>query len=146
MPKPRRGTTPAEPAPPRPDHARLGSARLAPVPHLTAHEAVTEYFNQAARLIHLDDEMAAILRSSYREIAVQVPLRLDNGELLVARGYRVQHNGARGPYKGGIRYHPSADLDEVRALLRRALGALPEAEIQRHFSARRRPRRSGKPR
>ena len=100
----------------RPDHARLGSARLAPVPHLTAHEAVTEYFNQAARLIHLDDEMAAILRSSYREIAVQVPLRLDNGELLVARGYRVQHNGARGPYKGGIRYHPSADLDEVRAL------------------------------
>ena len=47
---------------------------------------------------------------------MQVPVRLDNGELLVVRGYRVQHNGARGPYKGGIRYHPEADLDEVRAL------------------------------
>ena len=47
---------------------------------------------------------------------MQVPVRLDNGGLIVVRGYRVQHNGARGPYKGGIRYHPTADLDEVRAL------------------------------
>jgi glutamate dehydrogenase (NAD(P)+) len=47
---------------------------------------------------------------------VQVPVRLDDGDLIVARGYRVQHNGARGPYKGGIRYHPTADLNEVRAL------------------------------
>ena len=47
---------------------------------------------------------------------MQVPVRLDDGDLIVAQGYRVQHNGARGPYKGGIRYHPTADLDEVRAL------------------------------
>ena len=47
---------------------------------------------------------------------MQIPVRLDNGDLLVAQGYRVQHNGARGPYKGGIRYHPNADLEEVRAL------------------------------
>jgi glutamate dehydrogenase (NAD(P)+) len=47
---------------------------------------------------------------------VQVPVRLDSGQLGVYRGYRVQHNGARGPYKGGIRYHPEADIDEVRAL------------------------------
>src|SRR5688500_3426928 len=60
--------------------------------------------------------MWSILKSSYREISVQVPVRLDNGELMVVRGYRVQHNGARGPYKGGIRYHPTADLEEVRAL------------------------------
>jgi len=45
-----------------------------------------------------------------------VPVRLDDGDLIVVRGYRVQHNGARGPYKGGIRYHPTADLNEVRAL------------------------------
>ncbi len=83
---------------------------------LTAHEAVLAYFDDAAQLLSLDDEAAAILRTSYREVKVQVPLRLDNGGLLVVNGYRVQHNGARGPYKGGMRYHPTADLDEVRAL------------------------------
>jgi glutamate dehydrogenase (NAD(P)+) len=86
------------------------------VPELRAHEAVNQYFAEAARVLELDDELSAILTTSYREIAVQVPVRLDNGELLVTRGYRVQHNGARGPYKGGIRYHPSADLNEIRAL------------------------------
>jgi glutamate dehydrogenase (NAD(P)+) len=80
------------------------------------NEAVNLYFEEAAALIHLDDEMSAILTTPYREVSVQVPVRLDDGSLLVARGYRVQHNGARGPYKGGIRYHPDADLDEVRAL------------------------------
>jgi glutamate dehydrogenase (NAD(P)+) len=83
---------------------------------LTAFEAVNVYFSQAAQLINLDDEMHAVLTSTYREIAGQIPVRLDNGELLVVRGYRVQHNGARGPYKGGVRYHPAADLEEVRAL------------------------------
>src|SRR3954468_6409555 len=83
---------------------------------LTAFQAVNLYFEQAARLIDLDEEMYSILTSTYREISVQIPVRLDNGDLIVARGYRVQHNGARGPYKGGIRYHPTADLDEVRAL------------------------------
>ncbi len=85
-------------------------------PELTAHEAVTAYFTQAADLIGLDDELYDILTSSYREVAAQIPVRMDGGELLVLRGYRVQHNGARGPYKGGIRYHPDVDLDEVRAL------------------------------
>jgi glutamate dehydrogenase (NAD(P)+) len=86
------------------------------VAELNAHEAVNLYFDEAARLIELEDEMADILKSSYREIAVQVPVRLDSGGLLVVKGYRVQHNGARGPYKGGIRYHLSADLNEIRAL------------------------------
>lgn len=81
-----------------------------------AHEAVNQYFADAARVLDLDAELYAVLTTSYREVAVQVPVRLDDGELMVVRGYRVQHNGARGPYKGGIRYHPSADLDEVRAL------------------------------
>jgi glutamate dehydrogenase (NAD(P)+) len=86
------------------------------VGELNAHEAVNVYFDEAAREIDLDDEMSDVLKSSYREIGVQVPVRLDSGGLLVVRGYRVQHNGARGPYKGGIRYHPTADLNEVRAL------------------------------
>jgi glutamate dehydrogenase (NAD(P)+) len=79
-------------------------------------ESVNAFFDAAADLVRLDDEMYDVLKSSYREISVQVPVRLDNGELRVFTGYRVQHNGARGPYKGGIRYHPTADLDEVRAL------------------------------
>ena len=83
---------------------------------LTAFQAVNLYFEEASRLIDLSDDMRSILTTTYREIAVQVPVRRDDGELFVARGYRVQHNGARGPYKGGVRYHPSADLDETRAL------------------------------
>ena len=83
---------------------------------LTAFQAVNRYFEEAAQIIDLDEEMHSILTSTYREIAVQVPVRLDNGELMVVQGYRVQHNGARGPYKGGVRYHPAADLEEVRAL------------------------------
>ena len=82
----------------------------------TSFEAVTLFFDRAADHVGLDDELRSVLRSSYREIRVQVPVRMDDGDLNVYVGYRVQHNGARGPYKGGIRYHPDADLDEVRAL------------------------------
>ena len=83
---------------------------------LPAHEAVNQYFAEAAGILDLDPELHAVLTTPYREITVQVPVRLDDGDLIVARGYRVQHNGARGPYKGGVRYHPTADLNEVRAL------------------------------
>ena len=83
---------------------------------LRPSEAVNMFFDEAADLVHLKDEFYDVLKSSYREIDVQVPVRMESGELRVFRGYRVQHNGARGPYKGGIRYHPTADLDEVRAL------------------------------
>jgi glutamate dehydrogenase (NAD(P)+) len=78
--------------------------------------AVTYFFERAADHIGLDEDMREILRTSYREISVQVPVRMDDGNIVVFMGYRVQHNGARGPYKGGIRYHSTADLDEVRAL------------------------------
>jgi glutamate dehydrogenase (NAD(P)+) len=83
---------------------------------MTALEAVTYFFDRAADQINLDDEMREVFRSSYRELSVQVPVRMDDGRLIVFQGYRIQHNGARGPYKGGVRFHPSADLDEVRAL------------------------------
>jgi glutamate dehydrogenase (NAD(P)+) len=83
---------------------------------LTAFQAVNRNFDEAATILDLDAEMRSVLTTTYREISVQIPVRLDNGDLVVAQGYRVQHNGARGPYKGGIRYHPDADLEEVRAL------------------------------
>ncbi len=79
-------------------------------------QAVSLFFDRAADHVGLDDDMREVLRTSYRELTVQVPLRMDDGRLRVFTGYRVQHNAARGPYKGGIRYHPDADLDEVRAL------------------------------
>ena len=80
------------------------------------YEIVTHYFRKAAERLGLRDDIAAVLRSSYREVQVQVPVTLEDGKIHVFSGYRVQHNGARGPYKGGIRYHPEVDLDEVRAL------------------------------
>src|SRR3954454_234680 len=83
---------------------------------LSNHEIVRHYFDQAAERLGLRDDLAAVLRSSYREVQVQVPVRLSDGNIHVFSGYRVQHNGARGPYKGGIRFHPEVDLDEVRAL------------------------------
>ena len=87
-----------------------------PPAELSPAEAVNQFFDDAADLIKLKDEFHEILKTSYREISVQVPLRTDDGVERVFRGYRVQHNGARGPYKGGVRYHPQADLNEVRAL------------------------------
>lgn len=83
---------------------------------MTPIESVNAFFDRGAQLIHLKDEMYDVLKTSYREVQVQVPVRMDDGRLEVFTGYRIQHNGARGPYKGGIRYHPLADLDEVRAL------------------------------
>ena len=86
------------------------------MPELSPHEAATVFFRNGAELIDLEPELIDVLATSDRELAVQVPIRLDDGSLLVARGYRVQHNNARGPYKGGIRYHQNVSLDEVTAL------------------------------
>ena len=83
---------------------------------LTPFEAVTAMFHETADVVGLDDQTRAVLSGTYREIRVQIPLRRDDGTVDAVYGYRVQHNGARGPYKGGVRYHPHADLDEVRAL------------------------------
>jgi glutamate dehydrogenase (NAD(P)+) len=79
-------------------------------------EIVNHYFDVAAERLEMADDVAAVLRSSYREVQVQVPVPLGDGKVHVFSGFRVQHNGARGPYKGGIRFHPDVDLDEVRAL------------------------------
>jgi glutamate dehydrogenase (NAD(P)+) len=79
-------------------------------------EIVSHYFNDAAERLDMPDDIQAVLKSSYREVQVQIPIVRDDGKLHVYSGYRVQHNGARGPYKGGVRFHPDVDLDEVRAL------------------------------
>ena len=83
---------------------------------MTPFEAATHFFHRSADRLNLADHMREVLASSYRELAVQIPIRMDDGNVRVFRGFRIQHNGARGPYKGGIRFHESADLDEVRAL------------------------------
>jgi len=73
-------------------------------------------FNHVAGLLHLDAEVAELLRWPRREFKFQIPVRMDDGSLRVFFGYRVQHNDARGPTKGGIRFHPSETMDTVRAL------------------------------
>src|SRR5205823_878969 len=72
---------------------------------------VASQFDRAADLISLEDYMRRILMSPFREVQVEVPVRMDDGRIEVFTGYRIQHNGARGPCKGGIRYHPDADHD-----------------------------------
>jgi len=78
--------------------------------------ASQRYFDDAADLIHLSDELRETLSVAQRELTVQVPLTMDDGSHRILQGYRVQHNRARGPYKGGIRYHADVDVAETRSL------------------------------
>jgi glutamate dehydrogenase (NAD(P)+) len=73
-------------------------------------------FNKAADYLNLDASMRNVLSSPKRQLIVSIPVKMDGGEVQVFEGYRVQHNIARGPAKGGIRYHPNVTLDEVKAL------------------------------
>ena len=77
---------------------------------------VATHFEKAANLINLEVYMRRILLAPFRVVTVEVPVRMDDGRIEVFTGYRIQHNGARGPCKGGIRYHPEADHDEVLGL------------------------------
>ncbi|HMJ59415.1 MAG TPA: Glu/Leu/Phe/Val dehydrogenase dimerization domain-containing protein [Gemmatimonadales bacterium] len=77
---------------------------------------VASHFEKAANIINLEAYMRRILLAPFREVTVEVPVRMDDGRIEVYTGYRIQHNGARGPCKGGIRYHPEADHDEVLGL------------------------------
>lgn len=79
-------------------------------------EAMSERFDRAAQLLGLDPDLYAVMRVPSREIKVYIPVRMDTGHIEVFEGYRVQHNFARGPAKGGIRYAPDVSLDEVKAL------------------------------
>ena len=84
--------------------------------NLNAYEIAVEQFNRAAQKLKLDPNLAEILRRPKRQLTVSIPIRMDDGKVHVFEGYRVQHSLARGPAKGGIRYHPNVTLDEVKAL------------------------------
>ncbi|MBZ5514987.1 MAG: hypothetical protein LAN62_09115 [Acidobacteriia bacterium] len=73
-------------------------------------------FDIAADHLKLQNGLRKVLRTPRRVVEVSVPMRMDSGEVQMFVGYRVQHNTARGPAKGGIRYHPNVTLDEVKAL------------------------------
>jgi glutamate dehydrogenase (NAD(P)+) len=73
-------------------------------------------FDTAARLLNLDSRLRAVLREPVRELHVSLPVRMDDGDVKVFKGFRVQYNDARGPAKGGIRFHPEETIDTVRAL------------------------------
>ena len=73
-------------------------------------------FQAAARAVKLSEEQLAIISHPQRVVEVTFPVKMDSGKTRLFYGYRVQHNNARGPYKGGIRYHQDSDLKEVSEL------------------------------
>lgn len=83
---------------------------------MKSFEAVQHYFNRAADQLELTDNMRTLLLTAKREVQVQIAVERDNGDLETLIGYRVQHDNARGPMKGGLRFHHEVDLDEVRSL------------------------------
>lgn len=94
------------------------------------YENVLHEFNKAADVMNLDPGVRKILATTQNEIVVHFPVKMDDGSIEVFTGYRVQHNNALGPYKGGLRYHPTVDIDAARALAtwmtwKTALAGLP---------------------
>jgi glutamate dehydrogenase/leucine dehydrogenase len=102
--------------------ATVAKAAPQPIPRIAPREDLNPYrisqiqFDIAAEYLKLDPGIRQILRTPKRIFEVSIPTKMDNGQIKVFAGYRVQHNIARGPAKGGIRYHPSVTLDEVKAL------------------------------
>ncbi len=89
---------------------------VAPKEELNPFEIAKQQFDRAADYLELEESMRQVLRNAKRQLIVSIPVKMDGGETKVFEGYRVQHNIARGPAKGGIRYHPNVTLDEVKAL------------------------------
>jgi glutamate dehydrogenase len=81
-----------------------------------AFEMAQRQFDHVASLLKLDPQVCELLRWPMREFHMRIPVRMDDGTIRVFDGYRVQHNDARGPNKGGIRFHPAETLDTIRAL------------------------------
>jgi glutamate dehydrogenase (NAD(P)+) len=90
--------------------------RIAPREDLNPHRIAQIQFDIAAEYLKLDQGLRQVLRTPKRILEVSAPTKMDNGQVKVFTGFRVQHNVARGPAKGGIRYHPNVTLDEVKAL------------------------------
>jgi glutamate dehydrogenase (NAD(P)+) len=105
-------TSPEAPAPASGDREDPRAARA----KISDLQVVEHYFNWAWDALELPDDIRQVFWEPYREVSVQIPIKMSDGKTQVFHGYRIQHNGARGPYKGGIRFHPEVDIDEVRAL------------------------------
>jgi glutamate dehydrogenase/leucine dehydrogenase len=90
--------------------------RVAPREELNPFRIAQIQFDMAAEVLKLDQGLRQVLRTPKRILEVSLPTKMDNGQLKVLTGFRVQHNVARGPGKGGIRFHPNVTLDEVKAL------------------------------
>ncbi len=90
--------------------------RIAPREDLNPFRIAQIQFDMAAEFLKLDPGLRQILRTPKRVLEVSIPTKMDNGQVKVLTGYRVQHNVARGPGKGGIRFHPNVTLDEIKAL------------------------------
>ena len=103
-------TAPGEPASGETTDPRAARAKISTL------EVVEHHFNRAWDSLGLADDIRKVFWEPYREVSVQIPIKMADGKTEVFHGYRVQHNGARGPYKGGIRFHPEVSNDEVRAL------------------------------
>jgi len=107
-PIPQRSSVQALQGPQLTDKASVGGTLV----EQTAHHN----FSLAAQRLGLSDDQQLLLRTPFREVKVSVPVQMDDGSLRVFTGYRIQHSGARGPAKGGIRYHPAVDAGEMQAL------------------------------
>jgi glutamate dehydrogenase (NAD(P)+) len=94
----------------------MTAQRSAVQEELNPFEIAKQQFDRAADLLQLDESMRQVLKNAKRQLIVSIPVKMDGGETRVFEGYRVQHNIARGPAKGGIRFHPNVTLDEVKAL------------------------------
>lgn len=92
------------------------SSSANPAETASLYEAAQRQFRRAADVMGLDASVRLILEQPKNEVCVNFPVRLDNGQYRLFRGYRIQHNNILGPYKGGIRYAPDVNLDEVKAL------------------------------
>ena len=80
------------------------------------YENMLSVLNETCTMMGMKESEYVFLKYPEREVKVSIPVEMDNGEIRVFEGYRVQHNSARGPYKGGLRFHPNTDLNEVKAL------------------------------
>lgn len=96
-----------------------------------AYKEIEDLIFRIGKQSNLDKDKVAIIANPEREIKVSIPVKMDNGETKIFQGFRVQHNSARGPYKGGLRYHPCVNLEETRVLA--ALMSLKTAVIDIPF-------------
>ena len=104
-------------APPSPSDNPVPSSLKAPYePRYDFFRVITNYLDQASKLVKLPEYVRGILSQTKSEIIVHFPVKMDSGEYRMFKGYRIQHSNILGPYKGGMRYHESAGLDDFKAL------------------------------